>query len=166
MTEFKRHDRVRVTKGASAGDSVIGEMGTVVGGPIPATEYVDSIVRVLLDGHDHGGALFFSPDELELIEAANTPKPEPYAVPDEVLNATWIELPGEYAKKADLRQALAAGLPVFEELLRHRLAYELEIAMNKPAPGCACPASPQRSCGWRDGIGHASDIVRGESGRN
>lgn len=97
-----------------------------------------------------------------------TPSPEPYSVPDEVLKAAWMELPGEDATTAGLRQALAAGLPVFEQILRRRLALELEIALNKPAPGCACPPSSQRSCGcgWRDGIGHASDIVRGETGRN
>lgn len=74
-------------------------------------------------------------------------------VPTEVLRAAWDAIPNiDDVRPEGLNAALTAALPLIEQQLRKRLAYELEVFMNKPAPGCACPADSQRSCGWRDGI--------------
>ena len=75
-------------------------------------------------------------------------------VPTEALRAAWDALPNiDDVRPEGLNVALAAALPLIEQQLRKRLAYEIELLMNNPAPGCACPADSQRSCGCRDGIG-------------
>lgn len=85
-------------------------------------------------------------------------------VPLEVLRAAWDALPNiDDVKPEGLRAALCAALPFFEEHIRQQLGRQLDVLMNKSAGGCACPASSQRSCGYRHGVGLAADTVRGEA---
>lgn len=88
-----------------------------------------------------------------------------HAIPLEALRAVWDNLPNiDDVKPEHLRDAMFAALPILEQKLRKQLGRELDVLMNTGhVRGCACPASSQKSCGWREGIGQAADLVRGES---
>lgn len=55
-----------------------------------------------------------------------------------------------------IRRDLALVLNAFAA----QLYEDIESAMNAPVQGCACPPESLKSCGWREGHGRASDIVR------